>query len=461
MLETPTSVPSLTRRQLFQVGAVTVCGFYLQRLLPPLNVLATEKVKPRGTAEFCIFVNLSGGASHVDTFDIKEGHWTPPDFDIRTTKPGIRLPYALFPRLSEKIERLVLVRSMRAWENEHIRAQYYLQVAHQTSPARNKEMPSLGSVIAYENDQRRRNSDFLPPFVAMNFTSGPFRVIGEGCLESKFGPLTLEISDRGFDFVIQEEEKARFRRRWEFLRELDRSFSSSLPPNEKFIKDFDAFYRGAHDMMESPQIPKILTVQEEERKRYGNSQLGDACVLARNLVRADAGTHIIMVSHFGWDLHRNIYGSEGHYKLSRELDTALANLLTDLENTRTRDGRTLLEKTFICCLGEFGRTPGELTVNKGRDHHKEAFTGIFAGAGVQGGRVIGATDELGIKIVDPGWHKKRPVYIEDVAATIYSVMGIDWSKRIINTPSGRAFEYIENQSGTDFIDPGEITELFG
>jgi hypothetical protein len=76
------------------------------------------------------------------------------------------------------------------------------------------------------------------------------------------------------------------------------------------------------------------------------------------------------------------------------------------------------------------------------------------------GKNHGATDELGAKVVDPGWHKKRPIYIEDVAATIYSVMGIDWTKKITNTPSGRAFEYIENQSGTDFIDPGEISELF-
>ncbi|PYV44208.1 MAG: hypothetical protein DMG06_07405 [Acidobacteria bacterium] len=201
-------------------------------------------------------------------------------------------------------------------------------------------------------------------------------------------------------------------------------------------------------MMESPQIPKILTIDEESRKRYGGSRLGEACVLARNLVKADAGTRFIAISHFHWDLHGNIYNKDGHYKLTRELDTALANLLIDLENTKAKDGRTLLEKTFVCCVTEFGRTPGDLTVNKGRDHHKEAFTGLFAGAGVRGGRVIGATDEIG------------PVYIEDMAATIYSVMGIDWTKTITNTPSGRAFEYIEHQSGTDFIDPGEISQLF-
>jgi len=460
MLETKTHLPILTRRQFFQVGAVGVSGFFLQSMARPMNVFASQKITPRGTADFCIFINLSGGAPHVDTFDIKEGSWTPPDFDIRTITPGVRMPYGLFPQLSGKLNQLVLVRSLQAWETEHIRGQYYLQVAHQTSPARNKEMPSLGAVVAYEGGQRRRSSDFLPPYVAMNFTSGPFRVIGEGCLDSKCAPLTLEISNRGFDFVVPDAEKTRFQRQWEFLQKLSNSQSSDSLLSNRFFQDFDAYYRGAHAMMESPQISRILKVPEEERQRYGSSRLGEACVLARNLVKANAGTRFIMISHFGWDLHRKIYEKESHYKLCRELDLALAGLLSDLEATKTDDGRTLLEKTFVCCLGEFGRTPGPLTVNQGRDHHKEAFCGVFAGGGTRGGKIIGATDELGAKVADPGWHKKRPVYIEDVAATIYSALGIDWTKKIVDTPSGRAFEYIENQSGTDFIDPGEISEIF-
>src|SRR5262249_42567168 len=178
-MEPRSSLPVLTRRQFFQVGGVGVSGFFLRSMVRPSNVVANQNVSPRGTADFCIFINLSGGAPHVDTFDIKEGKWTPPDFDIRTIKPGVRMPSGLFPQLSGKLDQLVLVRSLQAWENEHIRGQYYLQVAHQTSPARNKEMFSLGSVIVYECGQRRRGGDFLPPYVAMNFTSGPFRVIGE------------------------------------------------------------------------------------------------------------------------------------------------------------------------------------------------------------------------------------------------------------------------------------------
>jgi uncharacterized protein (DUF1501 family) len=121
----------------------------------------------------------------------------------------------------------------------------------------------------------------------------------------------------------------------------------------------------------------------------------------------------------------------------------------------------LLDRTLIVCMGEFGRTTGDLTPGKGRDHHRFAMSGLFAGAGILGGRAIGATDELGARVVSSGWAKKRSIYPEDVGATIYSALGIDWTKEITNTPSGRAFQYVEFQSGTDFLDVSEIAELFG
>src|SRR6266702_3969364 len=102
-------LPKLSRRQFFQVGGVGISGFFLEPLARPINVWAKEKARPRGTAEFCIFLNLAGGASHVDTFDIKEGRWMPPNFDVRTVKPGVQMPYGLFPKLSDRIGQLVLV----------------------------------------------------------------------------------------------------------------------------------------------------------------------------------------------------------------------------------------------------------------------------------------------------------------------------------------------------------------
>ena len=128
---------------------------------------------------------------------------------------------------------------------------------------------------------------------------------------------------------------------------------------------------------------------------------------------------------------------------------------------KTKDGRSLLSKTIIACMGEFGRTTGDLTPGKGRDHHRFAMCGLFAGAGIVGGQAIGMTDADGARVIKSGWTKKRSIYSEDVAATIYSALGIDWTKEITNTPSGRFFQYVESQSGTDFLDVGEIAPLFG
>ena len=79
---------------------------------------------------------------------------------------------------------------------------------------------------------------------------------------------------------------------------------------------------------------------------------------------------------------------------------------------------------------------------------------------MKGGRVLGVTDNAGAKVVSSGWHGKRSIYTEDVVATIYSALGIDWSKQITHTPSGRVFDYIDVTSATDFINPDEVKELF-
>ena len=120
----------------------------------------------------------------------------------------------------------------------------------------------------------------------------------------------------------------------------------------------------------------------------------------------------------------------------------------------------LIWSTLVVVSTEFGRTTGELTPGKGRDHHRFAFSGLLAGAGVKGGKAIGSTDEKGERVVDGGWAARRSIYPEDLAATVYSAMGIDWTKRITTTPSGRAFEYVEPQSGTSFLQPSEIAELW-
>jgi uncharacterized protein (DUF1501 family) len=214
-------------------------------------------------------------------------------------------------------------------------------------------------------------------------------------------------------------------------------------------------------MMRSPQMAQIMTISEEDRVRYGKSQIGDACLLARNLIQAEAGTRYAMVVHNGWDHHANLYDPNGHPKKCRDLDASLSSLLEDFSARRFKDGKTLLEKTLIVCMGEFGRTPGEPNLSKGRDHYPQVNTGIFAGAGIPGGRVLGASDDKGEKIVNFGWQKRRPIYPEDLLATIYSALGIDWSKKLTNTPSGRDFYYIEPVSQNTVLDVDEIRTIWG
>jgi len=424
-----------------------------------LKVSAAERTPLRGAAEFCIFIFLNGGASQLDTFDLKEGHWTPQDFDVRTVKPGLTVPHGLFPNLTAHLDDIAFIRSIEAWESAHARAQYYLQVGHAFSPARRKEMPSVGTVVAYEMAARRKETDFLPPFVAMNFGNSQAGLVREGCLDSKFGPLPLD-TQQGNEFVIADAEKSAFERRWRLLRSLNGN--SGLPPVGMY-REFEQYEQGAFDMMSSPKIAGALRLPPDDRVRYGSSPLGDACILARNMVSANAGTKFVMISHNGWDLHAGMYDPKNkgnHYGLCRELDRATSALLDDLKKARTVDGNSLLDKTFVVGMGEFGRTGGDLTVNKGRDHNRFASTAFFAGAGVKGGRALGATDPKGEKVIETGWAEKRSIYTEDVIATIYSQMGIDWAKKLTHTPSGRDFEYLEPMSGTDFVGFHQIESLF-
>src|SRR6266481_5499412 len=111
--ETKTDLPTLTRRELWRVGAVSIVGRSLLPLAsPPAQAATTTQITPRGGADCVIFLNLVGSPSQMDTFDVKEGKWTPSDLDIRNTKLGFRWPYGLLPRLSERLDDLVVVRSM-------------------------------------------------------------------------------------------------------------------------------------------------------------------------------------------------------------------------------------------------------------------------------------------------------------------------------------------------------------
>ena len=133
------------------------------------------------------------------------------------------------------------------------------------------------------------------------------------------------------------------------------------------------------------------------------------------------------------------------------LDDGVSQLLAELKASG------LLDETLVVMMGEFGRTVGPLTAAEGRDHWMQQSV-LFAGAGVKGGRVIGSTTADGREVADPGWSRKREVRPEDVEATIYSALGINWTRVRYDDPFGRGFYYVPS-SDADLYGP--VNELWG
>ncbi len=454
----------LTRRELLQVAGVNVVGGYLGAFAPR-DVHAGERVLPLGSARQVLFVNLEGGMSQVDTLDAKEGAWTPEYFDIRS-RGDLRLPHGLMPNLERAIEKATVVRSLAAWDAVHGRAQYYIQTAHPLNLALAREVPAIGAVVCHELASTRKPTDSLPAYISMNMAGNQAGLINQGFLSAAHGPLNLAVGGEGPPKLAPDKSMAEtMRRRWERLQLLDQSLRRGQPGMDRGFLDYHEYYRGAWSIMNDPRVAEIFSIPEEDRKRYGSSGIGNSLILARNLFRADAGTRFILASHGGWDHHSDIYKEQtrNHPVLIRELDAAFTNLIEDLERTPSRHqpGKSLLDETLVVAMSEFGRTPGLLSATRaGREHFIHVHSGMLAGGGVRRGAVIGKTDEMGAKIVDPGWSGNRPIYMEDIACTIYSALGIDWTKTIQTTPSGRAFHYVEPASGTQYVKFQPVRELF-
>jgi len=143
---------------------------------------------------------------------------------------------------------------------------------------------------------------------------------------------------------------------------------------DRGFADYHEYYRGAWSIMKDLLVRGIFTIDAADKQRNGNSSIGNSLILARNLLRADAGTRFVLASHGGWDHHGDIYkpNTRNHPVLIRELDLAYSNLIRDLAATPSpRDpSRTLLDDTLVIAMSEFGRVPGPITDTRlGREHH--------------------------------------------------------------------------------------------
>src|SRR5438034_5531410 len=163
-------------------------------------------------------------------------------------------------------------------------------------------MPALGAVVAYEFRDKRKPTDFLPPFVSMNYHADQVK---EGCLDARFTPLNLDTRSE-LSFIVPDQERGRFKRRVEYLNAISSLSSGVESPSQHQVRN------NALVMMESAEIPKLLKLNEEEKKRYGGAPLVAALHLALNILTRKAGLPLICENSCGSRLHLQLHEWHRH-----------------------------------------------------------------------------------------------------------------------------------------------------
>jgi hypothetical protein len=392
------------RRDFLRLGSLGSLGITL-----PAFLRAASTAKPKKDISV-ILIWQSGGCGHQDTFDMKpdspieyRGEFKP----IPTNVPGLQICEHL-PRTAQICDKLTILRSMRSKEINHERAINYLLTGYLPLPT--IEFPSIGSVISKELGPKNG----MPPYVAVPTT---FPSYGAGFLGGEHNPFIsgdanvagYQVSDLTLPTDVDWQRLGN--RRW-LVEQMDRKFRS-IEASPDFAA-LDSFYHRAYDLIKSPAAKKAFDIESEPealRERYGRTPVGQGCLLARRLV--EAGVRFVTVAK-GWlnyDTHGNNFETMKKVLLP-EFDPAFATLVEDLAD------RGMLDTTLVIVNGEFGRTP-KVNGDAGRDHHCKAWSAVFAGAGLTGGRILGGTDKTATEITD------LPVEPEDLMFTLYSILGID------------------------------------
>jgi hypothetical protein len=391
-----------------------------------------------------IFCFMSGGVSHVDSFDPKprlaQDAGKPMPMPVKPTmfndvKGIMPSPWAfrnygqcgmpvseLFPHMGACADDLCLIRSMTSTGNEHAQANY---IIHTGQPFMG--FPNAGAWINYGLGSENRN---LPGFVVL--ASGGIPLGGIGMYGSGFLPAEHQASvlypeaQEALHNIQPKETDREQQRKLAFVAAMDRKYASQGkmdPQVETAIRNYETAYR-----MQTA-IPELVELRGETaatRKLYGmdsgnaaTAAYGKQCLLARRLVERGVRfielTCLMRPSDPGqsgnpWDQHSVL--KEGHSEMALQVDQPIAALISDLK------ARGLLEQTLIIWAGEFGRTPFAQGAN-GRDHNPFGFSIWLAGGGVKRGFIYGQTDEFGYNAVE------NPMTVYDLWATVLHLLGVD------------------------------------
>jgi hypothetical protein len=436
------------------VGAGATSGMALYQALAQAasaagaGLLAPKPTHHPAKAQNLIMIFLTGGFSHVDTFDfkpaLKQRHGqSVPSFGLRSdesgTRPLLGSPFRfracgesglmiseLFPHLATMADELCVIRSMHTDIVEHFQAVLAMHTVSATVP-----MPGLGAWISYGLGTFNGS---LPPFVVL---CEQLTYAGTQVWDSSFLP-PIHQGVRvvpGSEPIPNLRSPARSARLQELEEIMLRDWNEqhlARRPGEEDLRARISSYEVARGMMREAE--EALDTGRESKATLRSFGIGDGdttsfgyqCLIARRLI--ERGVRVVELidsgSNNNWDAHGDMHE---HLPKALRVDQAIAALLKDLK------ARGLLDQTLLAICTEFGRTPWTDTPqSRGRNHYAKAFTALLAGAGVKGGFAFGQTDELGINIV------ANPVHVHDYHATILHLMGIDHT-RLVYRYAGRDF----------------------
>lgn len=451
--------PAIHRRTLLQAGTIGALGLSMS------DVAALRGAAPaRGGAnpKAVIFLFLTGGASQHDTFDMKpngpvdyKGEFKP----IATRTPGIQICEHM-PMLAQRSQHWALVRSLTHTNNGHDTATYLMLTGRSQLPTnfrsskpQGTDFPSI-TAIAGALTQRRGiwPGSAVVPEKIYHSNTGIYPGQFAGLMGSRHEPWFLEMTDKphayhsysgAFPQYLFNLHKGELsdKREWRFeVPNLTLPEGALVPRHRQrmnllghiegqqrhleataAVASYDRTRRSAVTLLTSPEVRHAFDVRKADPRildRYGNNSFGWSLLMARRLVEAGVNMVQVNMGNFGsWDLHGNNFPCLKNY-LFPPTDRAVSALLDDLRDSG------LLDSTLVVMAGEFGRTPKishiaqDIYKTPGRDHWGPVQTALFAGGGVRGGTVIGASDANGaFPITDP----QTP---ENFAATIYDALGI-------------------------------------
>lgn len=431
----------IPRRDFLQVGTLGAIGLSLADFC----ALEAQGAAERSERSAIMIFNL-GAPSQLDTWDMKPD--APPEIrgpfrPVRTAAPGIEI-CEIFPKMAAQAKSFSLVRSCRHGAPAvHDTGHQMMQTGRLFAGGINS--PHVGCVLGYLKGPKGD----LPPHVILPEPMGPTggnlpHGQDAGFLGKTYDPFVLLADPSKPDFKVPDLlpppqiGPVRLERRRKLRELVDQAVKDFEASDD--AKLLDTNFASAYRLMTSDKARAAFDLSKEPasvRDRYGRHRFGQCCLLARRLIEAGVrfvtvNTFLTVFNEITWDIHGSapFTSIEGMKDIVAPMyDQAYSALLEDLS------ARGMLEKTMVCALAEFGRTP-KVNPAGGRDHWPQCWTVSFAGGGVQGGRVVGKSDEVA------GYPAERPVEPPEIAATIYHSLGIDL-KTTLPGPQSRPFPVVD------------------